>query len=127
MKFDAPRAGSHQKDLIANRNNLSHKQVIALGMDKQEAQMILKLEMQKYHRMQFRELVVLIDQLINYPVQGEKGAEYQVEIQVFWDDPRRPKGNIRVIGSIDDGSFRYAFSPLSSDFIMQPDGSFLGE
>ena len=52
------------------------------------------------------------------------GAKYQVEVQFFWDD--RPGGNIRVIGSIDDGGWR-AFLPLSRSFIKAGDGSFVGE
>jgi hypothetical protein len=41
-----------------------------------------------------------------------------------WDD--RTGGDLRVIGSIDDGGWR-AFRPLSSDFIVRPDGTFVGE
>ena len=52
------------------------------------------------------------------------GREYQTEVNVLWDD--RPGGNIRVIGSIDDGGLR-AFAPLTDSFIKAPDGSFVGE
>lgn len=57
-------------------------------------------------------------------VTGPSGAVYQVEVQVFWDD--RAERNLRVLGSIDDGGLS-AFKPLSDDFIIAPDGSFVGE
>jgi len=48
-------------------------------------------------------------------------AEYQFEIQFFWDD--HPDGNIRVAGSIDDGR---ASTPLLCDgFIVSSDGTFV--
>lgn len=46
------------------------------------------------------------------------------EIQVFWDD--RLGGNVRVLGSIDNGGWR-AFVPVNRDFIKAPDGSFVGD
>ena len=55
----------------------------------------------------------------------ESGVPYQVEVQAFWDSPRQP-GNLRVIIAIDDGGWR-ALSPLSTDFIVAPDGSFVDE
>lgn len=58
-------------------------------------------------------------------VVAESGVQYQVEVQAFWDSPRQP-GNLRVIMAIDDGG-RHAYRPLSSDFIVAPDGSFVGE
>ena len=58
-------------------------------------------------------------------VAAESGVEYEVEVQGVWDSPRQP-GNLRVIISIDDGGWR-AISPLSTDFIVTSDGSFVGE
>lgn len=58
-------------------------------------------------------------------VVAESGVQYQVEVQAFWDSPRQP-GNLRVIVAIDDGGWR-AFNPLSTDFIVASDGSFVGE
>lgn len=55
---------------------------------------------------------------------GHSGTRYQFEIQAFWDDKRRE--NIRGVGSIDDMGWR-ALSPLSLDFMVAPDGSFVGE
>ncbi len=58
-------------------------------------------------------------------VVAESGVRYQVEVQAFWDTPRQP-GNLRVIIAIDDGGWR-SFRPLSTDFIIASDGSFVGE
>lgn len=60
----------------------------------------------------------------NRTVTAESGVQYQVEVQAFWDG-RRP-GNLRVIIAIDDGGWR-AFRPLSTDFIVAADGTFVGE
>ena len=51
---------------------------------------------------------------------GESGAEYQIEVEVFWDS--EPGGLLRVLGSIDDGSLRAAFRPVCEDFLMGPEG-----
>jgi hypothetical protein len=55
---------------------------------------------------------------------GPSGTWYQIEIQAVWD--ARKSGDLRVIGSIDDGTWR-ALRPRSSDFIVRPDGTFVGE
>jgi hypothetical protein len=55
---------------------------------------------------------------------GPSGAKYQLEIQVVWD--HEPNTDLRVIGSVDDGSWR-ALAPVSDSFILRPDGTFVGE
>jgi hypothetical protein len=57
-------------------------------------------------------------------VAGPSGAIYQLEVQAFWDDKR--SRHLRVLASIDDGGWS-AFIPLTDDFIIAPDGSFVGE
>jgi hypothetical protein len=51
---------------------------------------------------------------------GSDGRDYQIEIEAEWDD--QPGGAVRVVGAIDDGSFR-DYLPLSAEFIVAPDGS----
>lgn len=65
-------------------------------------------------------------------VEGASGAAYQIEVSFHWDDRRHR--NVRVIGSIDENPSRPLFkllpifaSPVTDDFIMRPDGSFIGE
>ena len=58
---------------------------------------------------------------------GPDGKAYQVEFDAHWDNPRNAGRNLRVIASIDDGTLWSAFRPMTKDFIMAPDGSFVGE
>jgi hypothetical protein len=72
----------------------------------------------------YSELVARIGTEEHVAVVGASGADYQLEVRILWDDG--PGGNVRVIGSIDDGGLR-AFFPLTNSFIMAPDGTFVGE
>lgn len=94
-------------------------------MNEAEARLILNQELERYRSRSYQELVKLIDQSRTDQRTSPSGTIYQVEIEVFWDGG--PGGDLRVGGSIDDGSLRYASSPLCDDFIMAPDGSFIGE
>ena len=96
-------------------------------MNKLEAREILEAEIEKYRAMEYRELFRLIDSPRNYQVQGPGDREYQLEVQAFWDQPRNPGGDLRVIASIDDGRFLSALLPLTLDFIMSREGDFIGE
>lgn len=55
-------------------------------------------------------------------VTGESGAEYVVNIESFWD--RKPNGAIRVLVEIHDVE---SGRTLTDNFIVAPDGSFVGE
>jgi hypothetical protein len=93
-------------------------------MDKIEAKSVLNEELETYRSKSYDELVQLMGSPINYGRKGASDASYQIEIQVFWDG--RANGNVRVIGSVDDGGWR-AFLPLTESFIMGPGGEFIGE
>jgi len=93
-------------------------------MDKEKAMAVLAEQLRLYRTKSYAELKDLLGQVDAYEVATPDGLPYQIEIQVFWDGI--PDSNIRVIGTIDDGRWR-AFSPLSDDFIMTPEGAFLGE
>jgi hypothetical protein len=93
-------------------------------MNTQEAQSLLSEYLAGYRNYSYDELQTRLREIDTYQVNGESGVQYQVEIQVFWDD--KLQQNIRVIGAIDDGGWR-AFLPLTDSFIMAPDGSFVGE
>lgn len=93
-------------------------------MDKERAAAVLADQLTLYRTKPYAALKDLIGQVHAYEVSTPDGLVCQIEIQAFWDD--KPDGDIRVIGSIDDGGWS-AFSPLSDDFIMTPDGTFLGE
>lgn len=55
---------------------------------------------------------------------GKSGITYQLDIEAFWDSG--DEGDLRVLVAIDDGGWS-AFAPLCSDFIIAPDGAFVGE
>ncbi len=84
----------------------------------------MKSHLETYRRRTYADLVTLIDEVQVAQLTGPSSAEYTVEINITWDD--RAGGDIRVMASIDDGGWR-AFIPLCEDFIMAPDGSFVGE
>ena len=94
-------------------------------MNKEEARQILEGEMTSFRANSYRELIAMIDaEPTTKERTGSTGKWYQIEIQAFWDD--QPQGNIRVMGSIDDGGLS-AFAPLSKDFIKSPSNTFVGE
>ena len=94
-------------------------------MDKQEARSLLTEQLATYRARAYADLVAMIGQDDCVEIPSPSGPRYQVEFGVLWDD--KPGGNVRVILSIDDGTFRAAFSPLTDSFIKAPDGAFIDE
>ena len=90
-------------------------------MDNEEARAILKTKLAEYRARSYADLVARVGELEVCEANGASGATYQMEIDVFWDG--EPGGDIRVMGGIDDGGLRAAFSPLCEDLAMSPDGS----
>lgn len=94
-------------------------------MNNEEAIHVLERELARFRDEPYADLARRIPAgPLDYEQSATSGAKYQVEVQLFWDD--QPAGNIRVMGSIDDGGWR-AFLPLSRSFIKSADGSFVGE
>jgi hypothetical protein len=56
---------------------------------------------------------------------GPSGAEYDLEVQAVWDDPRAPDANLRVM--VSGWRAGASGSGVSEDFILAPNGSFVGE
>jgi len=77
-----------------------------------EGEVILDEYLSRYKSRPFAELLEL--QEVRTPISG-KG--YQIEIQAFWDT--NPDGDLRIIGSIDDGWWR-AYFPLTDGFVVSP-------
>lgn len=99
--------------------------VAILGsVDADEARGILSDEERRLRRLPYGELVARYASPQTERRTGASGATYQLEVQAFLDDPATR--NLRVLMSMDDGSLR-AFNPLSADFVIAPDGSFVGE
>jgi hypothetical protein len=96
-------------------------------MDEQEARGILAAEIERLRSQGYPELRRLIDpNRETRQVAGPSGTEYNLEVGALFDDGGEA-GNIRVMVSIDDGRGLRAFVPLTTDFIMAPDGTFVGE
>lgn len=94
-------------------------------MDIKEAKTLLENALRLYRDKPYSILSSMIEKEPDiFEVTDRSGTKYQIEIQIFWDD--KPFGNVRVLGSIDDGGLR-AFSPLSADFIKSPSEEFIGE
>ena len=97
-------------------------------MDEVEARSILDDTLSHLRGLAYSALVErYLGEIDAYEVVGKSGAEYQIEVEVFWDDPRVPHGNLRVIAAIDDGRGWRSISPLNGSFIKAPDGTFVGE
>jgi hypothetical protein len=92
---------------------------------KVEAALVADDQMQALRRQTYDELV---ERYVNssgcFEVSGTSGTPYQVEVQAFWDAGK--PGDLRVLVAVDDGAIQ-AFAPLTRDFIIGPDGSFVGE
>ena len=93
-------------------------------MGNREAAAVLREHLVGYRRRSYNELVGLRGRPQTADVQGGSGTRYQIEVEVHWDD--QAGGAVRVLGSIDDGRLR-SVRPISQDFILRPDGTFVGE
>jgi hypothetical protein len=97
-------------------------------MDEAEAGAILADIVGALRALSYDELVVRhLAQVDAYEVTGASGAKYQVEVEAFWDDPRRRGRDLRVIAAIDDGRGWRSLAPLTDSFIVSPGGAFVGE
>ena len=89
------------------------------GMDKSEATAVLDQQLASFVRRSYAELVAIVDQPQSAQANGPSGAAYQIEFNVFYDSGR--SGDLRIIGSIDDGGLR-ALMPVTKSEIMKPTG-----
>ena len=93
-------------------------------MNNAEAVAVLHDYLQRYRQRSYGELIALLGKPQVAELTGPSGATYQLEATVDWDN--RPGEALRVIGSVDDGGGR-SVKPLTNDFILAPDGTFIGE
>jgi hypothetical protein len=89
-----------------------------------EARSLLRQHLLAYRRRSYLELSGMVGHPRTAEIEGASGTTYQVEVEAFWD--KQPGGNVRVQGMIDDGGWR-ALKPLTDDFILAPNGAFVGE
>jgi hypothetical protein len=88
------------------------------------ARKLLKDELESLKTRPYSFFAQSVNRTTHKKIIGQDGANYQIEIEVFWDNRRG--GDIRVLGSVDDGQSR-AVGPVTEDFIITPAGTFLGE
>ena len=96
-------------------------------MDKQVALDLIRAALEEYRSLPYTSLVQIMEKMDECPckeVVGPDGKTYQIEVQLVWDD--KPRSNLRVLASIDDGGFR-AICPMTDSFILSPTGEFVGE
>ncbi|MDH3475067.1 MAG: hypothetical protein OEM59_15405 [Rhodospirillales bacterium] len=94
-------------------------------MDKVEAKTVLAEVIARYRDRDYGALARLLGNPEIFEAPGPSGKLYQIEAEALWDD--KAEDNLRLIVSIDDGGLLSSFSPMSDDFVMAPDGSFVGE
>lgn len=92
-------------------------------MNRDEATLLLNAKLDEYRKLSYDQLADRIGDEEFPEVVGATGTQYQIETQIVWDD--KPGGDVRVLGSIDDGGWR-AFMPLCDSLIMTPDGEIEG-
>ena len=93
-------------------------------MTKVEAVQIVERYLEICRQLSYSELVLKIGEQEVFEGVSEAGEKYQVEVDFFFDDEKTK--NLRVTGMI---SYNLAtdFSPVASDFIIAPNGEFIGE
>ena len=86
------------------------------AMDRNEAHGLLHRQLDRYRTRSHRELQLLIAEPEVVELVAPSGTWFCIEVLAVWDS--QVGGDIRVIGSIDDGGWR-AFKPLTDDFIIR--------
>jgi len=93
-------------------------------MTRIEALRIIEQYLETYRRLDYSELILKIGEQETFEGENEAGEKNQIEIDFFYDDEKTK--NFRITGMI---SFNLAtdYAPVTSDFIISPDGKFIGE
>ena len=89
-------------------------------MDRKEALTLLDAKLDEYRTLSYTTAAARIDNLEAVEVTGPSGTVYQIEVQIIWDG--KPNGDVRVLGSIDDGGWR-AFIPLTASLLIPRDAA----
>ena len=96
-----------------------------MTMDKEEARALLASYLASYRTESHQRLQRLLESPEGQLVVGTSGAQYYVAVEAVWDDTSG--GDLRVIGSIESKGLLSSLSPLCDDFILSPNGHFVGE
>jgi hypothetical protein len=93
-------------------------------MTKADAKGLLVAHLTPYRQRPYPALCALLQASEDIEAEASDGTRYAISVHGYWDSGR--PGNLRIQGAI-VYSFWTSFLPLSEDFIMSPDGSFLDE
>jgi hypothetical protein len=88
-------------------------------MDTTEAVAVLEEQLVLFTQRGYAQLAAIVDRPQGAQAQGRSGATYNIEFNVVDDDGT----NLRIIGSIDDGTRRTFMLPLTRTKIMNPTGA----
>jgi len=95
-------------------------------LNREEAQKILDSQISELRAKTYDELRRFLERgAVTVEAVGSSGAQYQLEIEAVWD--QEPESDLRVFVSVDDGTVGRALSPLTDDFIISANGTFVGE
>lgn len=84
-------------------------------MDKVVADEIIGKELESLRKLPYSSLSALIGKPVTRTTAGRDGREYDIEVQVLWDD--RPDEGLRVIVAVSDGGWR-AMLPRSGSVVL---------
>jgi len=92
--------------------------------ERTESNELIRTEVDRSRGIGYRELL-LLRKPQHRTVEGASGVTYAITSQAFWDDPRHP-GDLHVTVSLWEER-RSGRSDAAGDFIVRPDGTFVGE
>ena len=90
-------------------------------MDKAEAANVLDQHLASFVRRGYAELASMVDRPQVMQTEGPSETKYNIEFNVFYDAGHK-KGDLRIVGSIDDGGIRTFMLPLTKTEILKPTG-----
>ncbi len=93
-------------------------------MDKIEARAIAEKDLEFYRAMSYEQIAAKIGESESFERVSEQGEPYQIEFNFFYDDHEAE--NIRIMGIVSYSGWTDIF-PVSNDFIVAPNGDFVGE
>jgi hypothetical protein len=94
-------------------------------VDKVEARKVIDQHLASYRTRKYSDLATQVGDTIGFQAIAPSGIDYNVEVMLVWDSFEG--GNIRVMVAVDDTRWPSWFHPMSDDFIVAPDGSFVGK
>src|SRR5687768_5202688 len=95
-----------------------------LLMTSDEAVKIAEKYLETYRRLSYSELVLKIGEQEVFEGVSADGENYQIEVEFFYDDEKNK--NLRVSALI-SWNLATSFAPVNTDFIIAPNGNFVGE